>query len=657
MRSPAAYNPDVESPAPGGHALIGRELGHFRITEAIGAGGMGVVYKATDLRLQRTVALKLLPPELSNDDGRRSRFEREARAASSLNHPNIVTVYEVDRDGELDFIAMEFVEGETLSAAIAKGLAVETALRYATQIARRPRGRARRGHRPPRPQAGQRDRQAGRPGEGAGLRPGQARRGRVRRHPRTDAERRASNRPRKRGGDARVHVAGAGRGPAARRAQRRLLVRRRALRDADGPAAVRGRQRRRARERDPAGRAATGAFAAARAARSARRHPGPSAREGRRPPLPAHVRRRRRPEAAPRESAATAPVPRRRRHRHRTSAWALASWWPWRWCASSPAACCRERTVRRCSSVCSRRSRAPTGRRASRPTDACWRSSTTRATRRKSGSSRWARANPSRSPVGETAAARPRWSPKGDLIVFERRRAGIWAVPPLGGPPRQILDRGGCASFFPDGERLVFDRGARAVGGPRRRQRRAPRRRRPRQLLLVLPEPLRRGLARRGVARLFPAAVGPARRLLDHPSLGRCAAAAHLRCELRRRRRVRARRAIRDRLLRREPAARRSGACRRVVARPSRSPREQAKTSSRSCRRTDGRSSTATSRTSTRSCCSTRRRARSARSWRAGRTRTARCSRPMAAASRSSPEPNRTSRSSPSEPTAATSGR
>src|SRR4249919_3400886 len=114
--------------------MIGRRLGHFEITGAIGAGGMGVVYKATDLKLQRTVALKLLPAELAADRDRRSRFEREARAASALNHPNIVTVHEIDSADGVDFIAMELVEGETLDALIERGLAVERALGYAAQV-------------------------------------------------------------------------------------------------------------------------------------------------------------------------------------------------------------------------------------------------------------------------------------------------------------------------------------------------------------------------------------------------------------------------------------------------------------------------------------------------------------------------------------------
>jgi len=114
--------------------MIGRRLGHFEITGSIGAGGMGVVYKATDLRLRRTVALKLLPPEVSTDPERRSRFEREARAASALNHPNIVTVHEIDNADGVDFIAMELVEGETLATAITRRLPIDEALRHAMQI-------------------------------------------------------------------------------------------------------------------------------------------------------------------------------------------------------------------------------------------------------------------------------------------------------------------------------------------------------------------------------------------------------------------------------------------------------------------------------------------------------------------------------------------
>ena len=134
--------------------LIGRTLGHFRVTDAIGAGGMGVVYKATDLRLKRTVALKVLPPELALDPERRARLLAEARAASALNHPNIVTVHEIDSADGTDFIAMEYVEGRSLDRLIgADGPPAGRGARLRRPDRRRPRGRARPGRRPPRPQA------------------------------------------------------------------------------------------------------------------------------------------------------------------------------------------------------------------------------------------------------------------------------------------------------------------------------------------------------------------------------------------------------------------------------------------------------------------------------------------------------------------------
>ena len=106
-----------------GAPLVGRTLGHFRVTGAIGAGGMGVVYKADDLRLRRTVALKVLPPELALDPARRARLLAEARAASALNHPHIVTVHEIAEADGTDFIAMKYVEGRSLDRLIgASGL-------------------------------------------------------------------------------------------------------------------------------------------------------------------------------------------------------------------------------------------------------------------------------------------------------------------------------------------------------------------------------------------------------------------------------------------------------------------------------------------------------------------------------------------------------
>ena len=91
--------------------MVGRTLGHFQIIEKLGAGGMGEVYSARDLQLNRLVAIKVLPPAATDDPVRRLRFIQEARAASALNHPNIVTIHEISRSEGLDFIAMEMVPG------------------------------------------------------------------------------------------------------------------------------------------------------------------------------------------------------------------------------------------------------------------------------------------------------------------------------------------------------------------------------------------------------------------------------------------------------------------------------------------------------------------------------------------------------------------
>jgi eukaryotic-like serine/threonine-protein kinase len=116
--------------------VVGRTLSRYEVLEKLGEGGMGVVYKARDTRLERSVAVKVLPLEKVADPERKRRFVQEAKAASALNHPNIITIHDIDEADGVHFIAMEYVAGKTLDRLIPPhGLPLTEALRYALEIA------------------------------------------------------------------------------------------------------------------------------------------------------------------------------------------------------------------------------------------------------------------------------------------------------------------------------------------------------------------------------------------------------------------------------------------------------------------------------------------------------------------------------------------
>src|SRR6185503_5104121 len=116
--------------------LVGQTLGHYQVQSLLGRGGMGEVYLARDPRLDRAVALKILPPDLALDMDRMSRFSREAKAASALNHPNVATIHDIGESHGVRFIVMEYVEGHTLAEEIADGpLPAADAIEIGVQVA------------------------------------------------------------------------------------------------------------------------------------------------------------------------------------------------------------------------------------------------------------------------------------------------------------------------------------------------------------------------------------------------------------------------------------------------------------------------------------------------------------------------------------------
>ena len=117
-------------------ALVGRQIGSYKVLSLLGSGGMGQVYRAKDTKLGREVAIKILPREFSSDQERVRRFEQEARAASALNHPNIITIHEIGQLDSVPYMVMEVVEGKTLREVIgSEPLPTKKVLQFSTQVA------------------------------------------------------------------------------------------------------------------------------------------------------------------------------------------------------------------------------------------------------------------------------------------------------------------------------------------------------------------------------------------------------------------------------------------------------------------------------------------------------------------------------------------